>query len=92
MRDVWLVEYEGRPVAVKTLRHMEDPRHRDMHTKEMLTMDVVSEGARCRSVRAGNIFDRLNPTNMDYMYIDCHGGGLFSQWLELVPARRFGVL
>lgn len=43
VRDVWLVEYNGRTVVVKTLRHMEDQRHRDMHTREMLTMDAVSE-------------------------------------------------
>lgn len=43
VRDVWLVEYKGRTVVTKTLRHMDDPRHRDMHMREMLTMDVVSE-------------------------------------------------
>lgn len=42
VRDVWLVEYKGRMVVVKTLRHMDDQRHRDMHTREMLTMDIVS--------------------------------------------------
>lgn len=56
VRDVWLVEYNGRMVVVKTLRHMEDPRHRDMHTREMLTMDVVSEvgviPSRLRSVKS----------------------------------------
>eukprot|EP00752_Nemacystus_decipiens_P013824 g12273.t1 len=43
VRDVWLVEYKGRSVVVKTLRHMEDQRHRDMHTREMLTMDALRQ-------------------------------------------------
>eukprot|EP00752_Nemacystus_decipiens_P018202 g16331.t1 len=43
VRDVWLVEYQGRQVAVKTLRHIKDQRHRDMHTREMLTMDVLRQ-------------------------------------------------
>eukprot|EP00903_Cladosiphon_okamuranus_P015281 g14121.t1 len=41
VRDVWSVEYKGRTVVVKTLRHMDDQRHRDMHAREMLTMDIL---------------------------------------------------
>lgn len=43
VRDVWLVEYRGRSVVVKTLRYMDDPSFRSMHKREMLTMDAVSE-------------------------------------------------
>lgn len=50
VRDVWLVEYQEREVVVKTLRQMDDARHREYHTREMLTMDAVSFGARDRLV------------------------------------------
>ncbi|CAN0149692.1 unnamed protein product, partial [Ectocarpus sp. 12 AP-2014] len=45
VRDVYLVEYEGRKVALKTLRNMEDTRsqrvHLEKHKREILTLDVM---------------------------------------------------
>lgn len=47
VRDVSLVEYLGKTVVVKTLRPSETPRdlrhHLDMHNREMLTLDAVSD-------------------------------------------------
>lgn len=47
VRDVFLVEYKGRTVVVKSLRGMGDPNvehHRlVMHKREVLTLDAVSE-------------------------------------------------
>lgn len=46
VRDVYLVEYEGKKVALKTLRNMDDTRsqrvHLDKHKREILTLDAVS--------------------------------------------------
>lgn len=48
VRDVFLVEYEGKTVVVKTLRHMNTLRsakkHLERHVVEVLSLDVVSEG------------------------------------------------
>jgi len=41
VRDVWLVEYKGRTVVVKTLREKENQRHVEMHRREIQTMDAV---------------------------------------------------
>ncbi|CAN0318902.1 unnamed protein product [Ectocarpus sp. 6 AP-2014] len=45
VRDVYLVEYEGRKVALKTLRNMDDSRsqrvHLEKHKREILTLDAM---------------------------------------------------
>lgn len=45
MRDVYLVEYEGQALVVKTLRNVEELRlqkwYLTMHRREVLTMDAV---------------------------------------------------
>lgn len=45
-RDVYLVEYEGRQLVVKTLRHVDELAkqkvHLSMHRREVLTLDAVS--------------------------------------------------
>lgn len=49
LRDVYLVEYEGRQLAVKTLRHVNELTrqkvHLSMHRREVLTLDAVSRAA-----------------------------------------------
>jgi len=46
LRDVFLVEYEGRQLAVKTLKHVDEMArqkvHLSMHRREVLTLDAVS--------------------------------------------------
>lgn len=45
IRTVYLAEYGGRKVAVKTLRHMDNltsqKKHLKMHMREVLTLDAV---------------------------------------------------
>lgn len=49
VRDVFLVEYEGQTVVVKSLRRNDDlkvDKHRlVMNKREVLTLDAVSENA-----------------------------------------------
>ncbi len=46
LRDVFLVEYEGRQLALKSLRHVDELArqkvHLSMHRREVLTLDAVS--------------------------------------------------